>query len=133
MDYVQSRKRPAEFSPQVNASGGIAMPNDDVDQGLPDYSLDQTSQGFSYPMHANSYPQVPFNLETFALNDDPILHSAGPFQQNFAFSPTGSPLVPGTSYAHYNKTPMGSSLNSSDYYSPPSLNTSFHCIYSTAV
>ncbi|KAL8908089.1 MAG: hypothetical protein Q9171_005583 [Xanthocarpia ochracea] len=119
IDGTRSRKRPAEFSPQVNASGGIAMPNDDVDQGLPDYSLDQTSQGFSYPMHANSYPQVPFNLETFGLNDDPILHSAGPFQQTFAFTPTGSPLVPGTSYAHYNKTPMGSSLNSSDYYSPP--------------
>ncbi|KAL8811011.1 MAG: hypothetical protein Q9200_002128 [Gallowayella weberi] len=118
IDETRSRKRPAEFSPQVNASSGIAMPND-VDQGLDDYSLDQTSQSFSYPMHANSYPQVPFNLETFGLNDDPILHSAGPFQQNFAFSPTGSPLAPGTSYAQYNKTPMGSSLNSSDYYSPP--------------
>ncbi|CAO1598826.1 Sodium- and chloride-dependent GABA transporter 1 [Xanthoria calcicola] len=119
IDGTRSRKRPAEFSPQVNASGGIAMPNDDVDQGLAGYTLDQTSQGFSYPMHANSYPQIPFNLETFGLNDDPILHSAGPFQQNFAFSPTGSPLAPGNSYAHYNKTPMGSSLNSSDYYSPP--------------
>lgn len=96
------------------------MPNnDDVDQGLADYSLDQTDQAFSYPAPANSYPQVPFNLETFGLNDDPILHSAGPFQQNFAFSPTGSPLAPGAAYAQYNKTPMGSSLNSSDYYSPP--------------
>ncbi|KAL8668689.1 MAG: hypothetical protein Q9168_006694 [Polycauliona sp. 1 TL-2023] len=119
IDGTRSRKRPAEFSPQVNASGGIAMPNDDVDQGLTDYTLDHTSQGFSYPMHANSYPQIPFGLETFGLNDDPILHSAGPFQQNFNFSPTGSPLVPGASYAQYNKTPMGSSLNSSDYYSPP--------------
>ncbi|KAL8700050.1 MAG: hypothetical protein Q9224_001143 [Gallowayella concinna] len=118
IDETRSRKRPAEFSPQVNASGEGAMPND-VDQGLADYSLDQTNHAFSYPMHANSYPQVPFNLETFGLNDDPILHSAGPFQQNFAFSPTGSPLAPGASYAQYNKTPMGSSLNSSDYYSPP--------------
>ncbi|KAL8657236.1 MAG: hypothetical protein Q9226_002112 [Calogaya cf. arnoldii] len=120
IDGTRSRKRPAEFSPQVNAAGGFAMANDDVDQGLADYTLDQTSQGFSYPMHANSYPQVPFNLETFGLHDDPILHSAGPFQQNFAFSPIGSPLMPGTSYAHYNRPPMGSSLNSSDYYSPPS-------------
>ncbi|KAL8790613.1 MAG: hypothetical protein Q9213_000460 [Squamulea squamosa] len=119
IDETRSRKRPAEFSPQVNASNGITMPNDDIDQGMADYSLDQTSQGFSYPMHANSYPQVPFNLETFGLSDDPILHSAGPFQQNFAFSPTGSPMAPGTSYAQYHKTPMGSSLNSSDYYSPP--------------
>lgn len=53
------------------------------------------------------------------MNDDPILHSAGPFQQNFTFSPTGSPLAPASSYAQYNKPPMGSSLNSSDYYSPP--------------
>ncbi|KAL8773474.1 MAG: hypothetical protein Q9209_001578 [Squamulea sp. 1 TL-2023] len=119
IDETRSRKRPAEFSPQVNASNGVTMPDDDVDQGMADYSLDQTSQGFSFPMHANSYPQVPFNLETFGLNDDPILHSAGPFQQNFAFSPTGSPMAPGTSYAQYHKTPMGSSLNSSDYYSPP--------------
>ena len=95
------------------------MPNEDVDQGLCDYSLDQTSQGFSYPMPANSYPQVPFNLETFGLNDDPILHSAGPFQQTFAFSPNGSPLGPSTAYPRYNKPPMGASLNSSDYYSPP--------------
>ncbi|KAL8732386.1 MAG: hypothetical protein Q9166_002784 [cf. Caloplaca sp. 2 TL-2023] len=123
-DYVQRRVRKTSidetrFSPQVNASGGIAMPNDDIDQGLAEYNLDQTTQGFSYSTHANSYPQIPFNLETFGLNDDPILHSAGPFQQNFAFSPTGSPLAPDAAYTQYNKTPMGSSLNSSDYYSPP--------------
>lgn len=96
------------------------MPNDDSDQGIGDYSLDQTSQGFSYSMAANGYPQVPFNLDTFGLNDDPIINSAGPFQQTFSFSPTASPLAPGPAYhSQYNKTPMGSSLNSSDYYSPP--------------
>ncbi|KAL8723129.1 MAG: hypothetical protein Q9225_000533 [Loekoesia sp. 1 TL-2023] len=119
IDETRSRKRPAESSPQVVAASGITMPNDDGDQGLGDYSLDQTNQGFTYPMPGNSFPQVPFNLETFGLNDDPILHSAGPLQQNFAFSPTGSPLAPGAIYPQYNKTPMGSSLNSSDYYSPP--------------
>ncbi|KAL8925027.1 MAG: hypothetical protein Q9208_003711 [Pyrenodesmia sp. 3 TL-2023] len=117
IDETKNRKRPAEFSPQVIAANGISMSNDDA--GLDDYSLDQTSQGFSYPIHANSYPQVPFNLETFGLNDDPILNSAGPFQQNFAFSPSGSPLAPGPAYPQYHKPPMGSSLNSSDYYSPP--------------
>ncbi|KAL8731142.1 MAG: hypothetical protein Q9181_004411 [Wetmoreana brouardii] len=119
IDDTKSRKRPAEFSPQVIAANGIAMPNDDVDQGMADYSLDQATQSFAYPMHATSYPQVPFNLETLGVNDDPILHSAGPFQQSFAFSPTASPLAPTGHYAQYNKTPMGSSLNSSDYYSPP--------------
>ncbi|KAL8908537.1 MAG: hypothetical protein Q9207_000747 [Kuettlingeria erythrocarpa] len=117
IDETKNRKRPAEFSPQVIAANGISMPNDDA--GLNDYTLDESSQGFGFPMHANGYPQVPFNLETFSLNDDPILHSAGPFQQNFAFSPSGSPLAPGPAYTQYHKTPMGSSLNSSDYYSPP--------------
>ncbi|KAI4247848.1 MAG: hypothetical protein LQ352_006073 [Teloschistes flavicans] len=119
IDETKGRKRPAEFSPQVVASNGIAMSNDDIDQGLAEYSLDQTTQNFTYPMPATSYPHVPFNLETLGMNDDPILHSAGPFQQNFTFSPTGSPLAPASSYAQYNKPPMGSSLNSSDYYSPP--------------
>ncbi|KAL8685348.1 MAG: hypothetical protein Q9218_007821, partial [Villophora microphyllina] len=119
IDETKGRKRPAEFSPQVIASNGIAMPNDDIDQGLADYNLDQTTQNFGYPMHATSYPHVPFNLETLGMNDDPILHSAGPFQQNFTFSPTGSPLAPAGSYAQFNKHPMGSSLNSSDYHSPP--------------
>lgn len=98
---------------------GITMPNNDTDQGMGDYSLDHSSQGFAYPLAANTYPHVPFNLETFGLNDDPIINSAGPFQQNFSFSPTASPLAPGPAYSHYNKNPMGSSLNSSDYYSPP--------------
>ena len=53
------------------------------------------------------------------MNDDPILHSAGPFQQNFTFSPTGSPVVHHGPFSIYNQTPMGSSLNSTDYYSPP--------------
>lgn len=119
IDETRPRKRPAEFSPQVIAANGIAMPNDDGDQGLGDYSLDQTSQGFNYSLPANTYPQVPFNLETFGLNDDPILHSAGPFQQNFSFSPTGSPLAPGAAYPQYAKSQMATSLNSSDYYSPP--------------
>ncbi|KAL8655337.1 MAG: hypothetical protein Q9210_000933 [Variospora velana] len=119
IDETKNRKRPAEFSPRIIATNGIVMQNDDADHNLGDYSLDHTSQGFSYPMPANSYPQVPFNLETFGLHDDPMIHSAGPLQQHFSFSPTASPLAPGTSYPQYNKTPMGSSLNSSDYYSPP--------------
>ncbi|KAL8628087.1 hypothetical protein Q9189_006223 [Teloschistes chrysophthalmus] len=119
IDETKGRKRPAEFSPQMMASNGMPMSNDDIDQGLAEYSLDQTNHSFTYPMPATSYPHVPFNLETLGMNDDQILHSAGPFQQNFTFSPTESPLAPASSYAQYNKPPMGSSLNSSDYYSPP--------------
>lgn len=93
------------------------IPTDaDGETGLGDYSLDQAGQQ-SFPLHASTYPPVPFNLETFNLNEDPILHSAGPFQQGFHFgSPTGSPIHQGYSYKN---TPIGSSLNSADYYSPP--------------
>lgn len=93
------------------------IPNDaDGDAGLGDYTLDQTHP--SFPMHANSYPHVPFNLDTYNLNEDPILHSAGPFQQSFTFSPAASPIHNNGPYS-YKNTPMGSSLNSADYYSPP--------------
>ena len=95
------------------------IPTDvETDAGLGDYSLDQTGQS-SFPAHGNTYPHVPFNLDTFNLNEDPILHSAGPFQQNFPFSPAGSPINPHGSYSTYKNTPMGSSLSSADYYSPP--------------
>jgi len=96
------------------------IPNDaDGDAGLGDYSLEQTGQ-HSFPAHSNTYPHVPFNLDTFNLNEDPILHSAGPFQQHFTFSPAESPIDPHGSYSTYKNTPMGSSLNSAaDYYSPP--------------
>lgn len=118
---VQPRKRPAEFSPQVHPANSIVIPTDaDGDAGLSDYTLDQTGSHPAYPLTTNAYPHLPFHLDTFGINEDPILHSAGPFQQHFTFSPAGSPLVPhGGSYPTYKSTPMGTSLNSSDYYSPP--------------
>lgn len=118
---IQPRKRPAEFSPQVNPAHSIMIPTDaDGDVGLSDYTLDQAGSHPAYPLTTNTYPHLPFNLDTFGINEDPILHSAGPFQQHFTFSPAGSPLVPhGGSYPTYKSTPMGTSLNSSDYYSPP--------------
>ena len=89
------------------------------DTGLGDYTLDQTGQP-TYPIqHASAYPHVPFHLEPFNSNEDPILHSAGPFQQNFTFSPTGSPVNHQGPYSNYRNAPLGSSLNSADYYSPP--------------
>lgn len=99
----------------------IMIPNDpDADIGIADYSLDQQGPHQSFSHQSNSHPHMPFDLETFNLNDtDPILHSAGPFQPNFTFSPTGSPLVTTGPFSIYNHTPMGSSLNSTDYYSPP--------------
>ena len=88
--------------------------------GVPDYALDHNPNRPQYPPHANRHPQVPFTIDTFNGNEDPILNSAGPFQQNFSFSPTGSPLSSHGPFSNvYNPTSMTSSLNSADYYSPP--------------
>lgn len=94
----------------------------DGDVGLSEYSLDQTGQHPGYQLHANSYPHIPFNLDTFGIGEDPILHSAGPFQQHFTFSPVGSPPVPHGHYPAYKNNTMSSSLNSTDYYSPSGSN-----------
>ena len=119
IDETRSRKRPAEFSPQVHPAPSIMIPNDTEagDTGLVDYSLDQSNQPH-FPVHANTFPNLGFSMGTFGMNDDPILHSAGPFQSNFTFSPAVSP-VNNAPFSSFKNTPMGSSLNSADYYSPP--------------
>lgn len=121
----QPRKRPAEFSPQVHPTNGIVIPHDpDGDASLADYTLDHAGPHPTYSVHHTSaYPQVPYPIDTGTMHDDPILHSAGPFQPHFAFSPSDSPAGAHASFSTYQQhTPMGSSLNSSDYYSPPGSN-----------
>ena len=96
------------------------IPNDpDHDTDLNEYSLDQSHPPGMLPQNHNG---MPFHLETFNMDHDPIITSAGPFQQNFSFSPTQqSPLVQhGPFSTMYNNASMPStSLNSNDYYSPP--------------
>ena len=118
-DCCQNRKRPAEFSPHVPA---VAVPatsaGADIDTGMPDYSLDNVSQTF--PSQNNFHSQMHLSLDTFNINDDPILTSAGPFQQGFNFSPIGSPIASSGPFSNvYNQNSMASSLNTTDYYSPP--------------
>ena len=116
---LQTRKRPAEFSPQVPPSVAPPSSNQDLDSGMPDYSLDQMGPPH-LPGHAAHQPMVSYQIDAFNVNDDPILTSAGPYQQNFAFSPTSSPSVISGAYGNiYTQASMPSSLNSADYYSPP--------------
>jgi GATA-binding protein len=118
----QSLKRRADASPQVPPIQGI-MPSDPaIEAALNNYSLDS-----SHPppqmvqTHNSNPPHVPFSIDTLNLDNDPIISSAGPFQQHFTFSPTGSPQVnygpPHTSV--YNQASLASSLGSTDFYSPP--------------
>jgi GATA-binding protein len=87
---------------------------------MPDYALDQQPSHRPYPTHSHTHPQVPFQLDTYNIHDDPILTSAGPYQQNFTFSPSESPLVTNGPFSNpFNTASMASSLNSTDYFSPP--------------
>lgn len=64
---------------------------------------------------------VSFPLESFHLEGDPIITSAGPFQQNFNFSPGTSPMVSHGPFSNaFNASSVpSSSLNAADFYSPP--------------
>ncbi|PUU77539.1 major nitrogen regulator element [Tuber borchii] len=128
-DYVQRRvrktsvderrppKRPADFSPHVPPVTGIMIPNDpDPDTELGDYRLDHDSHSYSL-----SQPQShPFSIDT-SVDSNEYLTSAGPYQNNFTFSPVHSPLLTTGPFSSsvYNNTPIASSVTSNDFYSPP--------------
>jgi GATA-binding protein len=72
----------------------------------------------SHQQHPNG---VPFPLDTFNMENDPIITSAGPFQQNFSFSPSTSPMVShGQSFSRMFSNQMHpGAMPGADYYSPP--------------
>jgi GATA-binding protein len=106
------------------------MPNDPTHNAdINSYSLEHGQASFQ--PGSGHPPQVPFTLDTFNLDNDPIISSAGPFQQNFSFSPgASSPHVNyGNQPTMFNQGSMASSLNSTEFYSPP--NSNFHSTAST--
>ncbi|KAL9074168.1 MAG: hypothetical protein Q9157_004482 [Trypethelium eluteriae] len=121
IDERRPPKRRAENSPHVPAVNNITIPHDpDSDAALNSYSLDHSSQPPMFATGAQNHNPIPFNLNTYNLDNDPILHSAGPFQQSFSFSPVPSPIATTGNYpSMYHPAPMNSSLTSTDYYSPP--------------
>jgi GATA-binding protein, other eukaryote len=87
--------------------------------GLPEYSLNDTS---IYPHQHHINTNIPVQFSGYSgMNDDPVLSSAGPFQQNFSFSPAASPMVShGPFSAIYQQSSVPSSVNSAGgFYSPP--------------
>lgn len=127
IDERRPPKRRAEASPQVPPVNSIMIPTDaQAEADLHQYSLDQHSHHDQHNMQPPTFPasqaQAPFSIDTFQMPEDPIINSAGPFQQNFGFSPVGSPLMNHNAFGQnmFNPTSIASSLNSTDYYSPPS-------------
>lgn len=54
------------------------------------------------------------------MDNDPIITSAGPFQQNFSFSPGTSPMAHHGPFSNsYNNNVSSSAMANADYYSPP--------------
>ncbi|OAF63019.1 hypothetical protein VC83_00164 [Pseudogymnoascus destructans] len=122
IDERRPRKRPADFSPHVPPIG-ITIPNhSEMDADLNEYSLND--QYGILNQHDHHHHSVPFNPDTYNLDQEQILNSAGQYQQNYGFSPSQSPLVPYGAFQNmYNNASMApSSLNSNDFYSPPASN-----------
>lgn len=93
------------------------------DAALNDYSLDAPQSYHSHMQHP--HPQaVPFSIDTFNFNDhsnnnDPLLSSAGPYQQQFTFSPVGSPMISNGPYTNmFNQAMSMVPPMSSSYCSP---------------
>ncbi|KFZ04270.1 hypothetical protein V502_10279, partial [Pseudogymnoascus sp. VKM F-4520 (FW-2644)] len=121
IDERRPRKRPADFSPHVPPIG-ITIPNhSEMDADLSEYSLNDQYGMLNQHGHHHS---VPFNLDTYNLDQEQIMNSGGQYQQNYGFSPSQSPLVPYGGFPNmYNNASMGpSSINSNDFYSPPASN-----------
>ncbi|CCX33754.1 Similar to Nitrogen regulatory protein areA; acc. no. P17429 [Pyronema omphalodes CBS 100304] len=116
VDERRPPKRRAEFSPTVHAIAGIMIPNDpDPDTELGDYNLEQDFANINQQSLA-------FPIDTSVDNNDQFLTSAGPFQSNFSFSPTTSPMVTTGPFSMY-----GTGHN--DFYSPPPSTS--HSVVST--
>jgi GATA-binding protein len=115
---LQSLKRKPEASPQVPATQGMSITNDPTaEANIGNYSLERGHMSQSFPNHQ---PFVPYAINTYGLETDPIIHSAGPFQQHFQFSPASSSQATFGSNAFFNSN-LPSSLGSTnhEFYSPP--------------
>lgn len=124
----QPPKRRADASPQVPpVSNAMMMSNEPAaEAALNNFSIDRpVSQHMQQSTHPafngpQSLPaQIPFNIDTFSLDNDSIINSAGPYQQQFGFSPAQSPHIAFASqHVGFTNNQIGS-LPSTDYFSPP--------------
>ena len=96
------------------------MSQDPADEvSLNSYSLETPTV---HPQTHN--PPIPFNLQTFDLDTDVILNSAGPMQQQpFTFSPVASPIFNNGAFNHHqmyaHQTTIAPSQSVTSFQSPP--------------
>lgn len=88
-----------------------------AEAALHNYSLDSSSSTQTLQALAHN-SQIPFNIDTFNLDHDPILRSAGPFHEQFTFSPVGSPMI--------GNGPFGRMYDAPHHINPPQSAGPFH-------
>lgn len=120
IDERRTRKRPANFSPQVPAISGHDL---ELDVDLRDYALDASLSNGMHHHDPSGSNGISFALDSF-MDNDGILTSAGPFQQQFCLSPSTSPMVNHGLFSNmYSNSgpsmPSSSIPTTADYYSPP--------------
>ncbi|EEQ30152.1 Sodium- and chloride-dependent GABA transporter 1 [Microsporum canis] len=123
VDERSARKRPADSSPHVPPVHGLIISHDpDPDAGMTDFTLDHShghGHGHSHSFSLGSHPphSMPLNLDTFQVEDASALEHPS-FSTGFQLSPTElSHMQSGTFSNLYSHTPLGSSINSTDFFS----------------
>lgn len=92
-----------------------------------DYVLEQPD---NLTYDSGNLQQLPLNLNTFDLDSIPMLASASPFQSQFTFTPTDSPLGPNGGFSSlYNNMSLNSTLATMEFSSPPG--SAFQSVVST--
>ncbi|KAK2818385.1 hypothetical protein FQN49_007954, partial [Arthroderma sp. PD_2] len=138
VDERIARKRPAESSPHVPPVHGLIIPHDpDPDAGMTDFTLDHHhnhhhSHSHSHNFSVGSQPphSAPLNLDTFQVDDPNALEHSSFSTGGFQLSPTELSHMQSGAFSNlYSHTPLGSSLNSTDFYS--STASGFHSAVST--
>ncbi|KAF1348624.1 hypothetical protein BDV97DRAFT_297039 [Delphinella strobiligena] len=132
IDERRPPKRRADCSPQVPPLSNNMTPHDlGNDNVIHEYSLD-SGHNFQ-PQLQNSNNHLPYSIDTFNFangSSDPMLSSAGPFQQQFTFSPVGSPMISNGPYTNmFNQAMSMAPPMSSSYCSPAA--SAYHSTVST--
>lgn len=108
----------------MHAAASVPVPNDpEANFVINSYGLELTGQPNSMGPSAFQPLQTSYGLDNYTLDSDPILSSAGPFQQQFPFSPVDSPAIRASTNTFPTSIKLppsvtSSSLNSADFYSP---------------
>ncbi|KMQ43893.1 hypothetical protein HL42_5409 [Trichophyton rubrum] len=154
----QARKRPAESSPHVPPVHGLIISHDpDPDAGMTDFTLDHHhshgqsqshtqghghghdhnnghshGHGHSHSFTLGSHPPHPahLNLDPFQVDDVANALDHPSFTTGFQLSPTELSHIQSGAFSNlYSHTPLGSSINSTDFFS--STASGYHSAVST--